>query len=391
MARALARGALALALAAAPAIAAAQDTTAIVVVDSTPREPRAFRVCAGGDITLGTNLDTAWAKRAARRMRVELGLSDAPAALVAPLRELFSDADLVLLNVETAIGSGPSKTKCTKHSKNCFAFRGPADAAPALRSLGDSSAVVVGNVANNHARDAGDEGVDTTIAHLQRAGMLVTGADSLATPVMLKDSTVIGVLGFYTSDIQTDARNIPAVYRHVARAVAQFGTVIVTAHIGAEGVAAQRTRDSTELFLESKIDRGNPVQFANAALAGGAALVIAHGPHVLRAAEWRDERLVLYSLGNLATYGPFNLVEPMNRGVVACADLVGARVIGAELRPTVQRAPGVVARDTSGRALTLIDSLSVLDFPVTGVRVDAWGELQRRLPPAPIGPSGSRQ
>jgi hypothetical protein len=312
-------------------------------------------------------------------MRAEFGQSDDPATLVAPLRELFAGADIVLLNVEGAIGSGYAKSKCGKHSKSCFAFRGPASVAPALRSIGDSGAVVVGNVANNHARDAGDIGFDSTIAHLSRAGIRVTGADSLATLVALPDSTVVAILGFYTSDIATDARNIAGVRRLVARAVAAYGTVIVTAHIGAEGQAAQRTRDSTEYFLESRIDRGNPVAFANAALDAGATLVIGHGPHVLRAAEWREDRLVLYSLGNLATYGPFNLTEPMNRGVVACADLLGTRVIGADLRATIQRAPGVVVSDPSHRARTLIDSLGALDFPSTGARVNAWGELLRPI------------
>jgi hypothetical protein len=34
-------------------------------------------------------------------------------------------------------------------------------------------------------------------------------------------------------------------------------------------------------------------------------------------------------------------------------------------------------RDPRKRAMTLIDSLSALDFPSTGARVDAWGELRR--------------
>jgi capsule synthesis protein PGA_cap len=352
---------------------------AIFASQARTQEARPIRLCAGGDVTLGTNLDTLWARTAARRLRAAYGLTGDPDALVAPLRPLFADADVVLLNVETAIGGGRTTTKCSKRAKNCYAFRGPPSAAAALRSVGDTGAVVVGNVANNHARDAGDEGVDTTIALLNRARVLVTGADTLATPVVLRDSVTLGILGFYTSEILTDARDLAAVRRHVARAVEMYGTVIVTAHIGAEGITAQRTRDSTELFLESKIDRGNPVAFATAAFEGGAALVIGHGPHVLRAAEWRDDRLVLYSLGNLLTYGPFNLVEPMNRGVVACADLSSGRVIGAELRPTMQRAAGVVIRDTTRRAWALVDSLSALDFPRTGVRVDAWGELRRPI------------
>jgi hypothetical protein len=314
---------------------------------------------------------------AARRLRAEYGLSAEPDSLVAPLRPLFADADIVLINVETAIGRGAFTPKCGLRSRNCFSFRGDPRVAPALRSLGDTGAVVVGNVANNHARDAGGEGVDSTIAHLRRSRVLVAGADTLATPVLLPGGGTIAVLGFYTSTETPDARDIAAVRRHVARAVEMYETVIVTAHIGAEGFTAQRTGDSTEYFLESRIDRGNPVAFANAALDAGATLVVGHGPHVLRAAEWRDDKLILYSLGNLATYGPFNLLEPMNRGVVACVDLAGRQVLGAELRPTMQAAPGVVMRDLRKRALTLIDSLSALDFPVTGARVDAWGELRR--------------
>src|SRR5206468_10521213 len=109
----------------------------------------------------------------------------------------------------------------------------------------------------------------------------------------------------YTDSTTPDARDLRAVRRHVAPSVEQYGTVIVTMHLGAEGPRAQRTRNATEHFL--KLNRGNPVGFADAAFGGGATLVIGHGPHVLRAAEWRDDRLVLYSLGNLLTYGPFKL------------------------------------------------------------------------------------
>ena len=343
-------------------------------------------------MTFGTNLDTAWAKVGARRL-AQYGASPEPDSLVAPLHPLFADADILLLNVETAIGTGRALRKCAPRATTCYAFRGPPSVANALRALGDSNAIVVGNVANNHARDAGAAGLDSTEAFLSRAGVLVTGRDTLATTITLRDSSTIGVLGFYTSTETPDARDLAAVRRHVARAAAQHGTVIVTAHIGAEGIGAQRTRDSTELFLSSRIDRGNPVAFAHAAFDAGATLVVGHGPHVLRAAEWRDDRLVLYSLGNLVTFGPFNNAEPLNRGVVACVDIDSARVAGAHLRPTVQWAPGIVRLDPSWRAMTLIDSLSALDFPATGARVDLWGELRRPLVPldsAPVADTVSR-
>jgi hypothetical protein len=345
-------------------------------IDST-RAP--LRLCAGGDVTLGTDLDTLWAKAAAKRLRTDFDLSNAPDSLLAPLKPFFADADVVLVNVEGAIGSGAAPSKCRRHALNCFAFRQPVATARALRGLADS-AVVVGNVANNHARDAGDDGFLVSLSHLARAGVLVTGADTLATPVVTRRGDTIAVLGFHTSSDSPDARDLDAVRRHVRRAVDRWGTVIVTMHLGAEGQTAQRTGDSTELFLGT-IDRGNPVAFADAALEGGATMVIGHGPHVLRAAEWRGDRLVLYSLGNLLTYGPFRLAEPMNRGVVACADVDSARhVRAAWLRPTMQLAPGVLVTDVTARATVLVDSLSALDFPRTGVLVGIDGVLRRRTP-----------
>jgi hypothetical protein len=335
------------------------------------------RVCAGGDVTLGTNLDTAWTRVASERLRTRFRQRDDPATLLAPLRPLVADAELVLLNVESAIGRGPTPTKCSPRSTNCYAFRAPPASARALRAL-RAGGTVIGNVANNHARDAGSDGRDSTIALLRRAGVVVTGADTLATPVRTRAGDTIGVLGFYTSDSTPDARDTAAVRRLVARAIERYPAVIVTMHLGAEGRDAQRTLDAPERFLG--MDRGNPVAFADAAVRGGAALVIGHGPHVMRAVEWRDRgALIAYSLGNLLTYGPFRMREPANRGAVLCATLdVRGRPRDAELRSTRQLAPGVLRVDPSARAAALVDSLGRLDFPSTGARVAPSGRLEPR-------------
>ena len=352
--------------------------------DSTlsPAKPRPlsrpFRVCAGGDVTLGTNLDPAWAKDGAKKLFEEFGMSADPDSLAPQLRPFLTGADLVLLNIEGAMGSGPYVRKCARNSTTCFAFRQPPNAAAALRGVVDSGVTMVGNVANNHAHDAGDAGRDTTVELLGAAGIFVTGADTIATPVALPSGDTIGVLGFYTDKDSPDARDLSAVRRHVARAVRRYGTVIVTMHLGAEGPQAQRTRDAREIFLKT-IDRGNPVAFADSAFAGGATLVIGHGPHVVRAAQWRGTRMAFYSLGNLLTYGPFNLREPMNRGVVACATVDSAKSVSApELRSTMQLSPGVLQADSTHRTMTLVDSLSALDFPKTGVTVDSSGVIGRR-------------
>ena len=337
------------------------------------------RVCSGGDVTLGTNLDTAWARRAELRMRTEYGRDGEPATLLAPLRSLVSSADIILLNIESAIGAGPTASKCGRRSTNCYAFRSPPSSARALRALSPER-TIVGNVANNHARDAGARGLDSTVAALTRAGVLVTGFDTMATPVPTAAGDTIGLLGFYTSVETPDARDTAAVFRHVARAFERYPVVIATMHLGAEGAAAQRTIDLSERFLG--IDRGNPVAFADAAVRGGAALVVGHGPHVLRAMEWRDRgALIAYSLGNLLTYGPFTLTDPLNRGAVLCTTFdTNGRVAAADLASTVQRAPGVLETDRAARAAALTDSLARLDFPGTGARVNASGTLIPRAP-----------
>jgi hypothetical protein len=350
--------------------------------DASPRPlSRPFRLCAGGDVTLGTNLDPRWARIAADSLQKQFGLSAEPDSLGALLKPFLAGADVVLLNVEGAIGSGRVPRKCGPRSTSCFAFRMPPSAARAYRAMADSGVVVIGNVANNHARDAGDAGRDTTVSLLGAAGVFVTGYDTVATPVPLPSGDTIGVLGFYTDNTAPDARNLAAVRRYVARAAEQYDIVIVTMHLGAEGPGAQRTRNVNEIFLKN-IDRGNPVAFANTAFDAGATMVIGHGPHVLRAAEWKGDRLALYSLGNLLTYGPFKLREPTNRGVVACASIDSARsVSAAELRPTIQLWPGVLRADSTNRAWKLIDSLSAIDFPRTGARVDSTGALGRRRKP----------
>ncbi|HET7551151.1 MAG TPA: CapA family protein [Gemmatimonadaceae bacterium] len=334
------------------------------------------RVCAGGDVTLGTNLDTTWTTKMSEWLRRPVPALPNPDAVLRPLRPLVSDADIVLVNVEGAIGSGPvEEPKCEPGARGCFALRQPPAAAAALRRISPRGQVV-GNLANNHARDAGARGFERTVKLLERARVHVTGVDTLATPVVTRGGDTVAFLGFSTST-GPDPRDIAAVRRHVARAAARYPLLVVTMHLGAEGRSAQRTRDTMEVYFEER--RGNPVAFAHAATDAGAKLVVGHGPHVVRALEWRNESLIAYSLGNLVTYGPFSLREPLNRGAILCTVLDTKRgVLHAHLRPTKQRAPGRVSSDRSSRAVILADSLARLDFPDSGAVLLTEAVVRRR-------------
>lgn len=331
------------------------------------------RVCAGGDVTLGTNLDTTWVFTASGRLGRRVPAFPDPDSLLAPLQPLLADADAAMLNVEGAIGQGPpARRKCAPNSNTCFAFRSQVEAAAALgRAAGGKP--VVGNVANNHARDAGEDGWYTTMRHLRAAGVSVIGADTLATPVATPAGDTVAWLGF-SPWTGPDPRNLAAVRRHVARAAARYPYVVVSVHIGAEGRGAQHVYDQTEIFLGE--DRGNSVAFAHAAIDAGARVVFGHGPHVMRAAEWYRGGLIFYSLGNLLTYGPFTLSDPMNRGAIACADLApGGGVLGAELRSTRQTPPGIARPDSDAVAAALVDALGAQDFPASAARVASNGVI----------------
>ena len=90
---------------------------------------------------------------------------------------------------------------------------------------------------------------------------------------------------------------------------------------------------------------------------GGATLVLGHGPHVLRAIEWRGNRLVAYSLGNLLTYGQtfFESKQPAFLGDYTWLTAHGRKVYG--IWTEVSPAPERLEKD--GRA----------PRPITAVRV----------------------
>jgi poly-gamma-glutamate capsule biosynthesis protein CapA/YwtB (metallophosphatase superfamily) len=186
----------------------------------------------------------------------------------------------------------------------------------------------------------------------------------------------IAVIGFSPWSVAR-VQDLAAVRRHVARAASRYGRVIVTMHIGAEGAPARHTHDRVERFAGEI--RGNSVAFARAAVDGGASLVIGHGPHVLRGVEWQGRALVAHSLGNLVTYGPFNVAEYTGRGAIVCATLgADGAVRDAVVRSTVQRAAGMVATDPDHLGAHDIAELTRQDFPRTGALITRTGEIAAR-------------
>ena len=77
---------------------------------------------------------------------------------------------------------------------------------------------------------------------------------------------------------------------------ADYDIVVVTFHGGAEGADAIHIPFAEEEYYGEP--RGDVVWFARGAVDAGADLVIGHGPHVVRAMERYNDRLIAYSRNN---------------------------------------------------------------------------------------------
>jgi len=144
----------------------------------------------------------------------------------------------------------------------------------------------------------------------------------------------------------------------------KYDLLILSIHGGKEGGTALRTENEFEYFLDEP--RGNLIQFAHAAIERGADLVLVHGPHVPRALEIYQDRLIAYSLGNFCTYRGMSLDEEKGYAPLLWVELGReGEFVKGKIFSFVQSPPGGPKRDQKERAWTLIKKLSEEDFPET--------------------------
>jgi hypothetical protein len=150
--------------------------------------------------------------------------------------------------------------------------------------------------------------------------------------------------------------------------------VIVSFHGGAEG------RDVTHLpFADEEYygePRGDVVRFARMVVDAGADLVVGHGPHVVRAMERYNDRLIAYSLGNFATYYGISVagIKGVAPILIVTLDHEG-RFVDGEIISTHQLRPAGPTLDPESRALKLIRGLSIEDFGNPGLTFHPDGRI----------------
>jgi hypothetical protein len=125
--------------------------------------------------------------------------------------------------------------------------------------------------------------------------------------------------------------------------------------------------------------RGNVVKFSRAVVDSGADFVWGHGPHIPRAMEIYNDRLIAYSLGNFCTWG-FNLGDERGYAPILKVVLDSTGVFQhGKIISGIQRTYKYLALDSLHRAAKLVKELSVQDFPDSAPIISDQGMIYPRI------------
>lgn len=288
---------------------------------------------------------------------------------LADVTEALSSVDIAIGNLEGVLVDGGEPGKKCSNPKACYLFRSPTRYAEYYRAAGFD----LMSLANNHARDFGEAGRDSTMTALDGVGILHSGrVGEFAS--FEHEGLRIAFLAYAVTKNSNMLLDYELAETTVSDFAATHDIVIVSFHGGAEG------RDVTHLpFAEEEYygePRGDVVRFARMVVDAGADIVFGHGPHVIRAAERYEDRLIVYSLGNFATY--YGISVEGIKGIAPILILTtdgNGRFIEGEIVSTHQIRPAGPSVDPKSEALKMLDSLSRQDFGNPGLEFHSDGRI----------------
>lgn len=250
--------------------------------------PATLTVAMTGDIMMGTTYPT-----------VQLPANDGR-DIFRDTKEITQQASIAVGNLEGAVCDGGKSTKGS--GPNSYSFRMPTRFAPLLKEAGYDFL----SMANNHARDFGDEGIASTERVLREQGIAFSGiAGHQESAVVEIDGVKYGLCAFGHNSYTLKHADLDNVKRIIDDLRQKADIVIVSFHGGAEGKTQSHLPYGQETFLGE--NRGNLRVFAHFCIDNGADIVYGHGPHVVRAVEVYKGHFIAYSLGNFCTPYGMNL------------------------------------------------------------------------------------
>jgi len=282
-------------------------------------------------------------------------------SFLADVAPILSAADITFGNLEGVLIDGGEPGKKCSNPNACYLFRSPTRYAEHYRNAGFD----VLSLANNHARDFGEEGRTSSMNAIAAAGMRHSGrVDDFAS--FEHGDLRIAVLAYAVTKNSNMLLDYELAFTTVADFAKTHDIVVVSFHGGAEGADVTHVPFADEEYYGEP--RGDVVWFARGVVDAGADLVIGHGPHVVRGMERYKDRLIAYSLGNFATYYGISVAGIKGIAPILATTLDGGgRFVEGEIVSTVQLRPAGPSIDPKQRALNLIRGLSIEDFGEPGL------------------------
>ncbi len=326
-----------------------------------PPEPdkSAFRISIAsvGDMMLGTDFPE-------NHLPDDDGIS-----FLSAVTPWLSSPDITFGNLEGVLFDGGEAAKKCKDPGACYLFRSPTRYAGHYRAAGFD----VLSIANNHARDFGEDGRTSTMHALDAVGIHHSGREGDFASFIV-NGLKVAVLAYAVTKESNMLLDYELAESTVAEFAATHDVIVVSFHGGAEGVDAMNLPFAEEEYYGEP--RGDVVLFARCMVDAGADLVIGHGPHVVRAVERYKDRLIAYSLGNFATYYGISVAGLKGIAPILVTTLDGnGRFIEGEIVSTVQIRPDGPSIDKQQRALNLMRGLSIEDFEDPGLRFLPDGKI----------------
>jgi len=286
---------------------------------------------------------------------------------------LLKSADVAFGNLEGVLLDGGEPEKKCKNPKACYLFRSPPRYAKLLATAGFD----VMSLANNHALDFGEEGRDSSMRALSRAGIRHSGREG-ETASWRHNGLRYAMIAFSPTRGSWDLIDFEQHLPVIAELADEHDILIVSFHGGAEGSeGVERLGFGMEYAYGER--RGDVVAFARAAIDAGADLVIGHGPHIPRAMELYNDRLIAYSLGNFATYYGISVAGEKGYAPLLVTRLRGdGYFLDGRIHSFRQFRPDGPAADSNHKAARMIRELSKADFPDGQLLISEDGKLSRK-------------
>ena len=264
--------------------------------------------------------------------------------LIDSIRPLLEDADLTVINFESAISDDPSLNYLQArpseyHQEKDYIYSSHPSALLALKQAG----VDVVDVGNNHVYDLLDPGVRQTLDALSAAGFIsgetffgmgMNEAAAWKPAVVEAEGQKLGFVGCTSiTDSPAGGPSYVAVDSAHKGGAASCSNQLLKSEIN--GLLQAGPSPIAVLHGGHEYER-TPSEFisemAKAARESGAALIIGHHPHVISGLDWDGQSLAAWSLGNFIFD---QTLWPTFESMVLVVHMRDGKVIHAHTEPLI--------------------------------------------------------